>query len=242
MKKYILLLPCFLLYGCAINLDFGSAEEDPKPEVDKAKLNSEKIKLPNDIRWIVKSSEYKILCEQTYKNAWDNLSEILNQSNQQSAIIMDLDETVLDNSKYQIGLTEKGESYNPESWSEWVNLKEAELVPGAKQFIDNVRLTNTTIIFLSNRMAKNELPTIENMKRLNIYDEKDIFLLRIDKPDKKHVRRNEVTSGTGRLEQVGSMEVLAYFGDAFHDFPPESENYIFGQNMFMFPNPMYGKW
>lgn len=242
MKKYILLLPCFLLYGCAINLDFGSAEEDPKPEVDKAKLNSEKIKLPNDIRWIVKSSEYKILCEQTYKNAWDNLSEILNQSNQQSAIIMDLDETVLDNSKYQIGLTEKGESYNPESWSEWVNLKEAELVPGAKQFIDNVRLTNTTIIFLSNRMAKNELPTIENMKRLNIYDEKDIFLLRIDKPDKKHVRRNEVTSGTGRLEQVGPMEVLAYFGDAFHDFPQESENYIFGQNMFMFPNPMYGKW
>tara|TARA_B110000014_G_scaffold261400_1_gene253030 strand:+ start:688 stop:1416 length:729 start_codon:yes stop_codon:yes gene_type:complete len=242
MKKYILLLPCFLLYGCAINLDFGSAEEELKPEVDKAKLNSEKIKLPNDIRWIVKSSEYKILCEQTYKNAWDNLSEILNQSNQQSAIIMDLDETVLDNSKYQIGLTEKGESYNPESWSEWVNLKEAELVPGAKQFIDNVRLTNTTIIFLSNRMAKNELPTIENMKRLNIYDEKDIFLLRIDKPDKKHVRRNEVTSGTGRLEQVGPMEVLAYFGDAFHDFPQESENYVFGQNMFMFPNPMYGKW
>jgi 5'-nucleotidase (lipoprotein e(P4) family) len=242
MKKYILLLPCFLLYGCAINLDFGSAEEDPKPEVDKAKLNLEKIKIPNDIRWVTKSSEYKILCEQTYKNAWDNLSEILNQSNQQSAIIMDLDETVLDNSKYQIGLTEKGESYNPESWSEWVNLKEAELVPGAKQFIDNVRLTNTTIIFLSNRMAKNELPTIENMKRLNIYDEKDIFLLRIDKPDKKHVRRNEVTSGTGRLEQVGPMEVLAYFGDAFHDFPQESENYIFGQNMFMFPNPMYGKW
>ena len=242
MKKYILLLPCFLLYGCAINLDFGSTEEDPKPEVDKAKLNLEKIKIPNDIRWVTKSSEYKILCEQTYKNAWDNLSEILNQSNQQSAIIMDLDETVLDNSKYQIGLTEKGESYNPESWSEWVNLKEAELVPGAKQFIDNVRLTNTTIIFLSNRMAKNELPTIENMKRLNIYDEKDIFLLRIDKPDKKHVRRNEVTSGTGRLEQVGPMEVLAYFGDAFHDFPQESKNYIFGQNMFMFPNPMYGKW
>jgi len=242
MKKYILLLPCFLLYGCAINLDFGLGEEDPKPELNKAKLNLEKIKLPNDIRWVSKSSEYKILCEQTYKNAWNNLSEILNQSNQQSAIIMDLDETVLDNSKYQIGLTEKGESYNPESWSEWVNLKEAELVPGAKQFIDNVRLTNTTIIFLSNRMAKNELPTIENMKRLNIYNEKDIFLLRIDKPDKKHVRRNEVTSGTGRLEQVGPMEVLAYFGDAFHDFPQESENYIFGQNMFMFPNPMYGKW
>ncbi len=242
MKKCMSLFLCLSLYGCAINLDFGFGEEDAKPEKDQIKSTPQEIKIPNDIRWVTKSSEYKILCEQTYKNAWDNLSEILNQVNEQSAIIMDLDETVLDNSKYQIGLTEKGESYNPESWSTWVNLEEAELVPGAKKFIDNVRTTNTIIIFLSNRMAKNEKPTIENMKRLNIYDEKDIFLLRIDKADKKHVRRNEVTSGTGRLEQAGPMEVLAYFGDAFHDFPQESETYIFGQNMFMFPNPMYGKW
>ena len=73
-------------------------------------------------------------------------------------IIMDLDETVLDNSKYQIGLVKKNESYNPESWSLWVNTNEAELVPGAKEFIDSVHKTNVRIIFLSNRMAKNELP------------------------------------------------------------------------------------
>ena len=245
MKIYIVLLLCLSLYGCAINLDFGiedSKTGDSKTTLDEPKLETQKIKFPNDIRWVAKSLEYQILCEQTYKNAWDNLSEILNQSNEQSAIIMDLDETVLDNSKYQIDLTEKGESYNPESWSKWVNSKEAELVTGAKQFIDNVRSTYTIIIFLSNRMAKNEAPTIENMKKLDIYNEEDIFLLRIDKADKKHVRRNEVTSGTGRLEQFGPMTVLAYFGDAFHDFPQENEIYIFGKNMFMFPNPMYGKW
>ena len=77
---------------------------------------------------------------------------------------------------------------------------------------------------------------------LTIYNDTDIFLLRIDKADKKYVRRSEVINGTGRLKDIGAMSVLAYFGDAYHDFPDEDENYIFGSNMFMFPNPMYGKW
>ena len=121
-------------------------------------------------------------------------------------------------------------------------LKEADLVPAAKKFIDKVRNTNVRIIFLSNRMAKNELPTIENMRALNIYEEDDIFMLRIDKPDKKHIRREEILNGTGRMEEVGPLTVLAYFGDARHDFPDPDDYYNFGENMFMFPNPMYGKW
>ena len=91
-------------------------------------------------------------------------------------------------------------------------------------------------------MAKNELPTIENMKALNIYEEDDIFMLRIDKPDKKHIRRAEVINGTGRISAIGPLKVLGYFGDARHDFPDPDNYYKFGYNMFMFPNPMYGKW
>ena len=225
-KIYILFL---ILWGCSLKVDtnFDSSKE---------------TKLPNDIRWVTNSNEYKILCEQIYKNAWNNLSEELKKASNQSAIIMDLDETILDNSDYQVGLTEKNESYNPESWSVWVNLEEAKLVPGAKTFIDSVRTTETKLIFLSNRMAKNELPTMNNMIALDIYEEDDIFLLRIDKPDKKYVRRSEVLNGTGRFKEIGPMKVLAYFGDARHDFPDPDDYYSFGQNMYMFPNPMYGKW
>ena len=226
MKYYILYVLCFIMYSCD----------------SKTTTESEELKLPNDIRWVTNSSEYKILCEQIYENAWNNLAETLKAANSQSVIIMDLDETVLDNSKYQIDLTEKGESYNPESWSVWVNQKEANLVPGAKKFIDRVRTTNVRIVFLSNRMAKNELPTIANMEALNIYEKDDIFMLRIDKPDKKHIRRAEVLQGTGRMKEIGAMKVLAYFGDARHDFPDPDDYYNFGKNMFMFANPMYGKW
>ena len=204
--------------------------------------NSDNIKLPNDIRWVVKSKEYDILCEQIYNTAWGKLSRLLKNSDSNSCIVMDLDETVLDNSKYQIDLTKKGESYNPESWSAWGNLKEAELVPGAKNFIDNVNKTNVRIVFLSNRMDKNKLPTIKNMERLSIVDSDDIFLLRLNKEDKKYVRRSEIINGDGRFSEIGPLKVLAYFGDAKHDFPDDDDNFTFGQNMFMFPNPMYGKW
>lgn len=232
--KNIIYLICIVLYGCTL-----SVEADIDKKLDSANTET---KLPNDIRWITNSDEYKILCEQTYKNAWDNLSDILKNETSQSAIIMDLDETILDNSDYQVGLTEKNESYKPESWFVWVNQEEAKLVPGAKAFIDSVRTTKTRLIFLSNRMAKNELPTINNMKQLSIHEEEDIFLLRIDKPDKKHIRRAEVVNGTGRIKDIGPMNVLAYFGDARHDFPDPDDYYVFGKNMFMFPNPMYGKW
>lgn len=232
--KNIIYLIFIVLYGCSL-----SVETDVDKKLESANTET---KLPNDIRWITNSSEYKILCEQTYKNAWDNLSEVLKNSNSQSAIIMDLDETILDNSDYQVGLTEKNESYKPESWFVWVNQEEAKLVPGAKAFIDSVRTTKTRLIFLSNRMAKNELPTINNMKQLSIYEEDDIFLLRINKPDKKHIRRAEVIDGTGRIKDIGPLTVLAYFGDARHDFPDPDDYYSFGKNMFMFPNPMYGKW
>ena len=50
------------------------------------------------------------------------------------------------------------------------------------------------------------------------------------------------SNGTGRFKEIGPMKVLAYFGDARHDFPDPDDYYSFGQNMYMFPNPMYGKW
>ena len=205
-------------------------------------LNTTNIKLPNEVRWVVKSSEYNILSNQIYDSAWDNLSKTLESADSKSCIVMDLDETVLDNSKYQIDLVYKNESYNPESWSVWVNLEMAELVPGAKEFIDKVRKTNVKIIFLSNRMNKNLEPTISNMKKLDIVSSDDIFLLRLDKQDKKNIRRNEISNGIGRLSKIGPLKVLAYFGDAKHDFPDVDDYYAFGKNMYMFPNPMYGKW
>ena len=75
------------------------------------------------------------------------------------------------------------------------------------------------------------------MKSLNIFSDDDIYLLRLDRKDKKTIRRNEVFKGENRMSEYGPFDVVMYFGDAMGDF--EEKDFY---NNFIFPNPMYGKW
>ncbi len=203
-------------------------------------IQSEETKLPNDIRWVVHSEEYQLLCNQIYNEAITTFNNIIINNNDLNslAIIIDLDETVLDNSQYQVENFIAGKSFNIESWAEWVNRAEADLVPGAKEFIDFVRQQDIQIIFISNRMHERLDATIKNLKDLNTFNNNDIFLLRLDKSDKKYIRRNEVVTGTNRMKQYGSFKIIMSIGDAMGDFDlgnTDIENIIL-------PNPMYGKW
>jgi len=198
--------------------------------------------LPNDIRWVRESNEYDALCIQTYANAWDELKDDMRSEQKPWGLVLDLDETVMDNSLYQVELFERGEQFSPESWDVWVTRAEAGLLPGFKTFLDSVRtIPKARLVFISNRMANRTDDTIINLKKLHAFDPSDIFLLRANREDRKPVRRNEVLSGIGRMIKHGSFKVLGYFGDAMGDFP-DDENYQWGVNKFMLPNPMYGKW
>ena len=194
-------------------------------------------KLPNDVRWVVESSEYESLCHQTYRLATERIKNLQDIDGQNLAVIMDLDETVLDNSQYQVELNEKNETYNPESWAVWVLKEEAKLVPGAKEFIDIVREKGIQLIFISNRMNARLEATINNMKKCKVSSESDIYLLRLDKEDKKYIRRNEIYNSITRMKGYPKFNILAYLGDAKGDFPKEKNN-----SSFILPNPMYGKW
>ena len=205
-------------------------------------LFSEEIrKLPNDIRWVGHSLEYENLCRQIYQQAWQEIKKQSSKAKGKLAIVVDLDETVLNNNSYQVDRWKKGLGFTQESWSEWVNQKRAVLIPGAKTFLDRTRTLGVTIIFLSNRMQYNLRPTIENMKSLKVWNEDDLFLLRENKLDNKKKRRAEVRNGMARMEQHGPFHVLAYLGDQIGDFPTDEKG-AFGVTQFLFPNPTYGKW
>jgi len=197
--------------------------------------------LPNDVKWVTDSEEYTLLCEQIYRSAWISIrSRLMNMDN--PVIIMDLDETVLDNSQYQIDLHLKSKTYNASSWNKFVKKEISGLVPGVKQFIQQYKKKqNAIIIYLSNRDETTLKATKSNMKKLGILYDDDIFLLREDNDDTKKKRREEVFQGLGRMQNYGASKVIAYFGDATGDFPND-KNYEFGINKFMFPNPMYGEW
>ena len=200
------------------------------------KEKEQQIKLPNDIRWVVKSDEYKMLANQIYKNATQYILNNYNKS-KHNAIVMDLDETILDNSLYQVENFHSGKTFNMESWAKWVEREEASLVPGSKEFIEVVRNLDIQLIFISNRMDSRLENTKNNLKKLGLYNDNDIYLLRLDKEDKKYIRRNEIYNSINRMGGYPKFNILAYIGDAKGDFPKEKNNISF-----ILPNPMYGKW
>lgn len=200
-------------------------------------------KLPNDIRWIRQSIEYRALCEQLFRQATVAiLRKVKTEKNSDNlAVVVDLDETVLDNSLYQVERWKAGLSFTQDSWSEWVNREEAGLVPGAMEFLKAVRKKGVRVVFLSNRMNKNLEPTRRNLLALEVLTPNDLFLLRLDKDDVKEVRRREVNEGKARMKKVGPLNVIGYVGDQMGDFP-SGQAKEFGKTSFLLPNPMYGKW
>ena len=157
------------------------------------------------------------------------------------AVVVDLDETVLNNSLYQVERWKSGLSFTQDSWSDWVKREEAKLVSGAKDFLIAVRKKGVRVIFLSNRMNNNLKPTQGNLEALGVLDPSDLFLLRENKSDTKEIRRKEVLEGTGRMKEVGPLKVIGYVGDQMGDFPNDRID-DFGKINFLLPNPMYGKW
>ena len=199
-------------------------------------------KLPNDVRWVRQSEEYKFLCRQAFREARSTLFKTarVTKGSGNLAVVVDLDETVLDNSPYQVERWKSGLNFTQDSWSDWVNRKSAGLVPGAKMFLASVRKNGVRIIFLSNRMEINLEPTKRNLQALGVLTPKDLFLLRRNKADTKEIRRKEVLNGIGRMKQVGPLQVIGYVGDQMGDFPNDRSEQ--NEGCFLLPNPMYGKW
>ncbi len=169
------------------------------------------------------------------------------------AVVMDVDETVLDNSAYQARLIEDGGVFTPESWDEWVQSAGADIVPGAAEFVKYAQRRGVLVVFLTNRTAEQENATLANLGAHGIAAEHpldDLVLTRGEKPEwdtsDKEPRRAHVRS---------RYRILLYFGDNLGDFVSgeradlaarerlDSRNEtLWGRRWIMLPNPQYGSW
>lgn len=68
-------------------------------------------------------------------------------------MILDLDETVLDNSVFEAGMTDSGGSYSDAAWTGWMNERSAGLVPGAKKFLEFASAVGVAPIYVTNRVC-----------------------------------------------------------------------------------------
>lgn len=197
--------------------------------------------------WYQTSGEVRALYLQGYNVATQRLKEYLKTPHTKPySIVLDLDETVLDNSPYQAENIILGRGYDSKSWDEWVNMKKAKAVPGAKEFLQFADKNGVKIYYISDRTESQLEATIENLRAEGIPVQTNDSVLLKNKDDKsgKVNRREYVKNHT---------QLIMLFGDNLSDFDLFSSKSIdernakveelskeFGDRFIIFPNPLYG--
>jgi 5'-nucleotidase (lipoprotein e(P4) family) len=219
----------------------GPAAPVPAPSPSAARPS-----VGDPILWVRTSAEYRALALQTYRAATRALEELAGARGAGTwAVILDADETVLDNSQHQKEQAALGRSFDAATWSAWVARREAGAVPGARAFLGRVRALGGRIAIVTNRTQAECDDTKASFRALEL--PWDVMLCKTDRSEKEP-RFDQVAKGA---EGLPPLEVLLFVGDNIQDFPglrqplrhgPEDAFAEFGRRYFLLPNPMYGSW
>jgi 5'-nucleotidase (lipoprotein e(P4) family) len=255
---------CSISFATACAFTTGARAADTDDWAGREQLNA--------TLWMQRAPEYRASAEQVYRLATEKIaappagSAALEQASlpaetlarMPTAVVLDLDETVLDNTTYQARLIHERATYNPQSWGEWVSAGEAEAVPGAREFIAAARRLGHTVFYITNRDCKIPAPTPTDPCPAKTATTRNLIALGIDpKPDPERLllrgERPEWNGGTKtnrRAFIAANYRIVALVGDDLGDFVDpkvfagdrERLEPRFGVSWFLLPNPIYGSW
>ncbi|MFA5419769.1 MAG: 5'-nucleotidase, lipoprotein e(P4) family [Bacteroidales bacterium] len=193
--------------------------------------------------------EYKALCYQAYNLAGFQLKEMVKnkQANEKPAIVLDIDETVLNNIPFQAKQVLDTISY-PSCWNAWCNLESAEPVPGVKEFLAMANDLGVSIFYVSNRKTTVLKATIANLQKFGLPQADSLHVMLKTTSNEKESRRQ-------KLMDEG-YKIMLLFGDNLSDFSADyeitdnternsiaaSQRDLFGAKYIVLPNPGYGTW
>ena len=231
------------------------------------------------VLWMQRSAEYKACCLQVYNQASGHLDAALRDPKWTAcleqvdaagfaelppAIIVDVDETVLDNSGFNARMVLDGGGFQPEAWTRWCEEQQATPVPGSLGLLTSAHARGIRVVYITNRKAGvEEAATRANLLRLG-------YPLVEGAGEDLVLTKGEVGDKTARRRQICERyRVLALFGDNMGDFtvpvkPRKNSEHgdvaeaamteemrdarvaeragYWGTRWFMLPNPAYGSW
>ena len=223
----------------------------------------------NATAWAQTAIEHDLIYLQTYRDAqsrllaalkdrqWDALPKddrLTPLKNLKPAVILDIDETVLDNSPYQARVIKGGGEFNEADWAAWCKEQKARALPGVVEFTQFAAKHGIAVIYVSNRAKDLDQVTLANLRQVGV-----------------PVSGPQAFLGLGTFvegcEQVGTEKgcrrqliathyrVLMQFGDQIGDFVTVLANtsagrekvmapYLpwIGTRWFVLPNATYGSW
>lgn len=208
-------------------------------------------RLPESVRWARGSAEHRALYLQVYAGAGRALDSLARGRAAGSwAVILDADETIIDNSEYQRRRALLDSAYTDASWSAWVAERAATPLPGAADFLRRVRALGGRVVIVTNRTLAECDDTRANLAALQLVT--DLVLCRSPQAggSDKNARFAAVQAGSAAPD-LPPLDVLLWVGDNIQDFPDLTQAVrdsapdafaLFGQRYFILPNPMYGSW
>lgn len=204
-----------------------------------------------------RSAEYRALAYQAYNIARLRLDADLEKRNVKKlpkaerkrprAIIVDIDETVLDNSPANAAGVKNNIPFNTKDWYAWGEMRKAEPVPGAVDFLNFAVSKGVKIFYISNRDEVQKQATIDNLKNAGFVDVSS---------DNVVLRQTESTKEPRRLAVAAKYRVVMLIGDNLDDFSDaferksmddryaatEKDRQLWGSRFIALPNAMYGTW
>lgn len=181
--------------------------------------------------WVAYSPDWATEAEAVYSEATAWIDSVEGDLPDGSwAVVLDLDETVMNNVAYQISRDLLGEGYTPESWHAWTQEAAATLVPGAAEFVRHVNAAGGHIAFVTNRADSEQLATENNLYTLGLKRPDDFrVLLTRARPDGPSAKDGRYALVPVMLAAQGypDVEIIAYVGDNKHDQPSEPGDWEF---------------
>jgi acid phosphatase len=271
------LLAAALLAGCATVAAGGDAPATAAASAGASASATGVYQIdappPNDglnaTVWYQTSVERDLVYLQTYRGAREHLAAALadrhwdalpkeDRSNDPSrlppAIIVDVDETVLDNSPDQVRLIRDGKEYNEPDWAKWIEERAAKPLPGAVAFLQAAAARGVTVFYISNRPAHLNEATVDNLRKAGFPVARDEQFLGLGTV--VDGCEQEGSEKSCRRQLVGrKYRVLMQVGDQVGDFvtiaanTPEGRRAAIapymdwiGERWWALPNPTYGSW
>src|SRR5437660_2190768 len=205
------------------------------------------------VLWQQSSGEQRALAYQAFALArmvLDRDLRINRRGKLRRAIVVDVDETILDNSAHEAWLIKNHRSYNAQDWTEWCNRAAAGAVPGAVEFLHYANSHGVRVFYITNRKEIEKDGTARNLKKLGFPEvTEETLMVRTDKDSSSKEPR--------RLAVGAKYHVVLLMGDDLNDFAEEFEqsktavsrieavernSEQFGSHFIVLPNPMYGHW
>lgn len=215
----------------------------------------------NAALWTQTSAEYAANTRQAYHVAAANLDRALadpqwtaaleqrgDYTGLPPAVILDLDQTVLDTSSYNADIIVKHGSHKEENFAAWCRQSTAPVIPGVKNFIGHAVDRGVTIFYNSARRETLRDCTTRNLRALGL-----------PLPGQDRLLLNDGTPSTSKTHQraraAAQYRILLLVGDDLGDFVNGSKSNSdarralalqhaarWGREWIILPNPMYGAW